>query len=156
MTTDTGSLWRRWDLHIHTPGAKLSDGYTGKAASEILDRYVDALEASPAHAFGITDYFSYEGYFSVVVRHREKYPQSTKVFFPNIEFRLSEAISKDSKNPHLHVIFDNDQEVCPRDKLARFLTTLKTHGQDKGGARISCLDLKSKHEEVAPEIRTGC
>ena len=24
-----GSVWRRWDLHVHTPGTKLSDSYGG-------------------------------------------------------------------------------------------------------------------------------
>ena len=24
-----GAEWRRWDLHIHTPGTKKNDNYTG-------------------------------------------------------------------------------------------------------------------------------
>src|SRR5512133_2639435 len=32
MTIDfpRGSEWRKWDLHVHTPGTKISDGYAKK------------------------------------------------------------------------------------------------------------------------------
>ena len=48
-----GSEWRKWDLHLHPPGTRLSDGY----GSADWDRYCTALEKSDVHAFGITDYF---------------------------------------------------------------------------------------------------
>ena len=59
-----GSTWKRWDLHLHAPGTKLSDSYGG-AIDETLKRYVDELEASDVEAFGITDYFSFDSYFAV-------------------------------------------------------------------------------------------
>ena len=54
-----GSIWRRWDLHLHTPGTKLSDGF-GKD-EKAWNKYIDFLEKSPVQAFGITDYFSADG-----------------------------------------------------------------------------------------------
>lgn len=58
----TGSMWRRWDLHLHTPGTKLSNAY-GKPDEDTWDRFIDTLEESPVIAFGITDYFCGETYF---------------------------------------------------------------------------------------------
>ena len=77
-----GSIWRRWDLHIHTPGAKLNNAY-GVADDEIWNRYIDALEKSPVQVFGITDYFSCASYFELVRRYGLRYPNSEKTFFPN-------------------------------------------------------------------------
>jgi len=82
-----GSLWRRWDLHIHVPETKLSDGYT--CDGDVWDEYIDQLEKSPVQVFGITDYFSSDGYFALVDKYNEKYPDTDKVFFPNVEFRLT-------------------------------------------------------------------
>ena len=145
QNTKIGSLWRRWDLHLHTPGTKLSDSFGG-SSDEIWEQYIDGLESSPVHAFGITDYFCCRNYFILIEKYRKKYPETQKVFFPNIEFRLSDAISKNADSPHLHIIFDNDEEQCSRDKLSKFLTTLRTHGTDEHEAGISCGELKTEAE----------
>lgn len=134
-----GSEWRRWDLHIHTPDTKLSNDYG--SGEDIWERYVDYLENSPVVAFGITDYFSADGYYKLLEMHHTKFPSSIKVFFLNIEFRLAEAISKDSSNPHIHVIFDNDELSCNRVTISRFLSSLKTLDERETGVKVSCADL---------------
>ena len=90
--SDLGSLWRRWDLHLHTPGTKLSDGY--QCEGDVWDKYIEYLEASPVQVFGITDYFCVDGYFQLIEKYAEKYPDKRKVFFPNLELRLVEAITR--------------------------------------------------------------
>lgn len=144
MTSLKGSEWRRWDLHIHTPYTKLSNDYKGKDAQTIWEKYIEVLEKSPIQAFGITDYFSCENCFTLIDKYRIKYPQSTKVFFINIEFRLAEAISIDSNNPHIHVIFDNDQDNCSKAQIEKFLSTLETLGETNTGVHISCADLTTE------------
>ena len=136
-----GSEWRRWDLHIHTPDTKLSNSYG--SGEESWKQYIEFLEDSPVDAFGITDYFSADGYFTLLEKYRAMYPNTKKVFFPNIELRLAEAISKQSENPHIHVIFDNDEEKCPRSKINSFLTSLKTLAENEHGVKISCADLST-------------
>lgn len=152
MATKFGSLWRRWDLHLHTPATKLSSAYTGANDDEVWNRYIDTLEASPVEAFGITDYFSCESYFVLLDKYQKKYPETSKVFFPNIEFRLSDAISAGGDNPHLHVLFDYDPQVCPKTKLEAFLSNLKTKGEDGDGARVPCSSLKSKRDFEAASV----
>ena len=56
-----GALWRRWDLHIHTPISFLWRGEQfkkGDAEQEArLHRAtIEAMNASKAEAFGIMDY----------------------------------------------------------------------------------------------------
>lgn len=68
-----GSTWKRWDLHLHAPGTKLSDSYGG-ATDENLKCYVDELEASDVQAFGVTDYF-FDSYFVVL----DAYPKRLAV-----------------------------------------------------------------------------
>lgn len=57
-----GSEWRKWDLHIHTPGTAKNDHYGN--SDEVWERYIDALEKSDVTVFGITDYFSMDNYYN--------------------------------------------------------------------------------------------
>jgi len=148
-----GALWRRWDLHIHTPFTKLSNGYPGEGTEdEIWKSYIDFLENSPVQAFGITDYFSCDNYFKFVDKFKAQHNKSHKVFFPNIELRLSESISKENTNPDLHIIFDNDLSKCSQEKLGKFLSNLKTIAATDDGVRISCSELKTKAEYEAASV----
>ena len=39
-----GSEWRKWDLHIHTPGTAKNDQYGN--SDDVWEKYIDALEKS--------------------------------------------------------------------------------------------------------------
>lgn len=144
-------MWRRWDLHLHAPGTKLSNAY-GAPDDVTWGRFIDTLEESPVIAFGITDYFSGDTYFETVRRYVEKYPNSQKKFFLNIEFRLSDSISKDGGHPHMHVIFDNDPDLCGYEKITRFLTNLETQSIDDASAKTRCTDLKDTSDFEAATV----
>jgi predicted ATPase len=148
-----GSEWRRWDLHLHAPGTKLSDCYG--TDNDVWDRYLKILEESTVQAFGITDYFSADGYFKLTEKYFNKYPSSQKVFFPNLEFRLYESISADHKNPHIHVIFSNDPDICSKVKIGRFLMNLETYQEDENGVKIKCSDLQTaqQFEEASVSLK---
>lgn len=34
MEKERGSIWRRWDLHLHTPGTLKNDNYAGTTLDE--------------------------------------------------------------------------------------------------------------------------
>ena len=145
-----GSEWRKWDLHLHSPGTKLNDGYGGSAA---LDRFCDALESSDVAVFGITDYFSADGFFSTAARFREMYPDSNKVLLPNIELRLSETVNGSNQLVDLHLIFRPD---VARTTVERLLRELKTEITDSNGVSLRCSDMvTTTHFEQATVTRAN-
>lgn len=137
-----GSTWKRWDLHLHTPGTKLADGFGGSSADN-LKRYLEVLEGSDVQAFGITDYFSFDGYLGVLEAYNQEYPDGAKLFIPNIEFRLTESVSSDGRSVDAHVLLD--PELATREKLNTLLSDLLTH-KTRDGARLRCSELTSKSD----------
>ena len=135
-----GSLWRRWDLHLHAPGTKLANSF-GEANEANLKSYVETLESSDVQVFGITDYFSFDCYFTVTRAYQDAFPEGKKLFIPNIEFRLTETISKDARHVHTHVLID--PKAATKVKLATLLSDLLTH-ITRDGARVRCGELASR------------
>ena len=70
MNIERGSVWRKWDFHVHTPYSILNNNYgvnpyEEKWDEEQFDAYVVALFTKAVEngvaAIGITDYFSIDG-----------------------------------------------------------------------------------------------
>ncbi len=134
-----GSEWRKWDLHIHAPGTKLNDQFVVAGAS-VWDEYCQRLHDSDVQAFGITDYFSADGYFSARDKYRERFAESGKVFLPNIELRTNDVVNKEQEEVNIHLVFNpflSDHE----DKIKSFLGSLKTSKTDNAGRNIKASEL---------------
>lgn len=149
-----GSLWRRWDLHLHAPGSKLASAY-GEPNSERLEAYVEKLEQSDVQVFGITDYFSFDSYIAVKNAYQSMFPNGEKFFIPNIEFRLTETISKDARHVHTHALID--PKAATELKLKTLLSDLVTH-ITRNGARVRCSELSSTgdYEQATVSITELC
>lgn len=104
-TWPRGSEWRKWDLHLHAPGTKLNDQFKING-SDVWDEYCRRLHDSDVQAFGITDYFSADCYFSTNKEFRKRYPDSGKIFFPNIELRTNYVVNKAAQEVNVHLIFN--------------------------------------------------
>ncbi len=139
-----GSIWRKWDLHLHTPKTKLSDNFKieGKDDIEIWNKFCQTIEESDVSVFGITDYFCCENYFKFLEIFKNQYPDSKKVFFPNIEFRLPIAVNKKGEEVNIHLIFDNKLD---KSKIDEFLISVKTHFSDGSEVYLNCKSLKPEH-----------
>jgi DNA repair protein SbcC/Rad50 len=61
-----GSVWRKWDLHVHTPNTALNDGFSGSTDDEKWERWLDEVESGDVKAVGVTDYFSIDNYKKVI------------------------------------------------------------------------------------------
>ncbi|NQE47517.1 TrlF family AAA-like ATPase [Herbaspirillum rubrisubalbicans] len=98
-----GSLWHRWDPHIHTPGTAMNNGYSG---DESWDGFLSKIETSlpPIRALGITDYCSIEKYIETLAKQREGRLPGVGLIFPNVEFRLS-IETKKGAGINLHFLF---------------------------------------------------
>ena len=98
-----GSVWQRWEPHIHAPGTVLEDQYTGDDAWE---KYLNALEdASPTmRAIGVTDYCVTASYERVKDARDGGRLKNCELLFPNIELRLDTGTVKGNfVNIHLLV-----------------------------------------------------
>jgi hypothetical protein len=120
-TINRGSEWRKWDLHIHTPETKLANNFKISESENLWDKYCELIEKSDVEVFGITDYFTVDSYFKFIGKFKSKFPLSKKVFFPNVEFRLSDK-NKDAEHIQFHIIFSNNKETT--EKIVLFLSRL--------------------------------
>ncbi len=140
-----GSEWRKWDLHLHAPDTKKSDGYR-LDSGDIWDEYCRILEESGVHAFEITDYFSGDGYFRTIEEFRRRYPDSPRMFFPNVELCTNDIVNKNNEHVNVHAIFDPKYP----EKVREFLAKLKTSKTGEGGRHMTAAELKttSDYEEA--------
>lgn len=137
-----GSEWIKCDLHLHTPDTKLnSDGFELEEGMDKWEEYCNKIEQSDVSVFGITDYYSCDNYFKFLSLFSKKFPDSEKVFFPNIEFRLDVSVNKTAEEVNLHVLFSNKESIS-QERIREFLSKLDTN-ISKGGVVISCDKLES-------------
>jgi len=121
-----GSLWHRWDPHLHAPGTLLSDQFKGDWAS-----YLERIRNSPpaVRALGVTDYFCISTYRSVREYFKKGELGEVEFLFPNVEMRLD--IKTEKKVPiNIHLLFspeDKDHE----DEIERVLGQLKFEYRDR-------------------------
>ena len=121
-----GSLWRRWDLHVHTP-ASLYHNYG--SSSDVWERFITALEQLPEDfaAIGINDYLFLEGYRKVLEFKNQGRLKNIDTFFPVLEFRLARFAGTEEKLRRInyHVLFSN--EISSDQIEQQFLNQLKAH-----------------------------
>ncbi|MEX0730113.1 MAG: hypothetical protein WED00_10890 [Aquisalimonadaceae bacterium] len=143
-----GSEWRKWDLHLHAPGTKLNDQFKTADGANAWDVYCRKLHDSDVQAFGITDYFCADGYFSAREKYTERYPESPKVLFPNIELRTNDVVNKEQEEVNIHLLF-NPFRPDHADKIRSFLSTLKTNKTDGSGRHIKASEIKHENDYAA-------
>jgi ABC-type lipoprotein export system ATPase subunit/enamine deaminase RidA (YjgF/YER057c/UK114 family) len=142
MNDSRGSLWRRWDLHVHTPASVLNNQF-GDDWDTYVHGLLSAAVAKKIAVVGITDYYSVEGYrrlkadyltrpdvlgrifaseLAVDPDYLDKIRHIT--FMANIEFRLNVVIEKGGdKKLNLHVLFAED--ATAKQIEDNFLTQLR-------------------------------
>ena len=132
MGNKFGSVWNKWDFHVHTPYSILHNEYdfepfelNEEEIEKHFDKYVKTLFTKAIEnkivSIGITDYFMIDGYKRIVTKYlqnpnkmKELFPddsirnQIKKIFvFPNIELRLNTFVGRNSHSINYHVIFSN-------------------------------------------------
>nr|WP_287412666.1 hypothetical protein [Pseudodesulfovibrio sp.] len=112
-----GSVWRRWELHTHTPCSHLNNGFGSDWDKYVKELFSRAIRNNIA-AIGLTDYFTIDGYKKIKKDYLNNGSKLEKLFtqeeikkikkiliIPNIEFRLSSLV--DGNRINFHVIFSN-------------------------------------------------
>ncbi|ALB02681.1 AAA family ATPase [Kocuria palustris] len=142
-----GSIWRRWDPHIHTPGTVLNNQF-GK---DDWDAYLTRIETSqpPIQVLGVTDYCSLDRYEELLGHVESGRLPEVPFIFPNIELRLPvETGSKKPVNIHLLISPEDPEHI---DRARGFLRGLKFdyQGEQYACDRTELIRLGKKHK---PEI----
>src|SRR5215475_4696658 len=88
MNDKRGALWRKWDLHIHTPES-ITHRYSGQKEAQ-WSRFLEELEALPPEfkVIGINDYVLIDGYKRVLTEKSKGRLANIDLILPVIELRL--------------------------------------------------------------------
>jgi energy-coupling factor transporter ATP-binding protein EcfA2 len=121
LQSKQGSLWHRWDPHLHTPGTALNNQYKG---TNPWEDFLKAIETSdpPIRALGITDYFGIERYEQVLNQQLLGRLPNVGLIFPNVELRLSIETAKASAI-NIHLLF-SPEDADHVEQIKRFLLEL--------------------------------
>ncbi|RSL18664.1 hypothetical protein EDE15_4259 [Edaphobacter aggregans] len=124
MNDPKGSIWRKWDLHVHTP-ASLVHNYEG---SDPWPQFLDELANLPPEfkVIGINDYMFLDGYKRVLAEKAAGKLTNIDLFLPVIEFRLDKFGGSQGhlSRVNYHVIFSD--EIGPDLIEQQFLNALSS------------------------------
>ncbi|MEE1868589.1 TrlF family AAA-like ATPase [Pseudomonas auratipiscis] len=95
-----GSLWNKWDLHLHSPLTNLNNNY--KNAS--IDDFVQKIKAENLSLIGITNYFYFKENELEIIRESIKRAEIHTTVLGNIELRINQP-NKDGEWINIHLIF---------------------------------------------------
>lgn len=127
-----GSLWNRWDLHLHSPKCFLANEYSNCTTDDFVKSVVEA----EIKAIGLTNYFRFDE--AELGEIKQQLNNKGVVVFPNLEFR-TQPPNKENDEMHIHIIFS---DTIALSKIQNFLGRLKTV-DDK-----YCKDLTQKEIET--------
>lgn len=137
-----GSLWRQWDLHVHTPasfhwtGQKFDGDPSSDQNKKLIDEMIDAMNNAQPAVFAFMDYWTFDGWFALKQRLADpSAPKLTKKVFPGVELRLS---APTEKRLNAHVIFSDE---IPDQHLKDFLSNLKIERTDRSVSKDALIDL---------------
>ena len=100
-----GSIWRKWDLHIHCPTTVFNNQFEGSTETEKWEKYIEKIEKlDDFSVLGITDYFSINGYKKMLELKNEGHFSKIDLLLPNVELRIL-PVTADNKAINLHIIF---------------------------------------------------
>lgn len=127
-----GSIWRVWDLHVHSPAT-----YGGE-----YQTFIDNAKVSKASVIGVNDYCSVKGYEEIV----KLGGIPDKVIFPVVELRMNNLLIT-KKNPNgvkinFHIIFDNKPEIFS--KISTWLSSLKCFDEKGNNIQLGVVTDLSK------------
>jgi hypothetical protein len=159
-----GSVWRRWDLHVHTPASTLLE-FGDPAEDATWSSYATALlAAARAHeiaAICLADYFTLDGYEALVEKgYYDPGHQLLRVgdesepllILPGIELRLSH-FTLENHLVNVHVFFDPrhlSTERLRSDFLGQLSLDPEPGSQELKASRAHILALGKSAEDGSP------
>lgn len=167
MNYPRGSMWRKWDLHVHTPASIIQE--YGGDNDETWERFLSELENLPPEfkVLGINDYLFIDGYRRVREEKRQGRLANIDLILPVIELRLDKFGGTDSHlskiNYHIILSDEIDPEIIQHQFInalysSYYLSPIYQSLQSKWVAvptRDSLADLGQKIIDSVPEEKKG-
>lgn len=154
-----GSIWAKWDLHIHTPKS-ICNKYGGDTP-EIWEQFITDLETLPeeVQVIGINDYYFIDG-FEIVMDYKFNKGRlnNIKKIFPVLEFRIDTFASASEtkfQKVNYHILFDIDESRWQKDinKIkAEFIERINLCNLP--GYETKCLSIEN-FKESASDLQTA-
>jgi hypothetical protein len=121
-----GSIWSKWDLHVHTPATLLNNQFGGDT-EEAWDKFLTDLASLPPSfkVLGINDYLFLDGYRRVQEAWASGKLSQIELILPVVEIRLDRFGGTDGKlsRVNFHAIFSNELSADLIE--AQFINALK-------------------------------
>ncbi len=119
---ERGSVWRKWNFHVHTKGTNKNDQFRSSTMDDFFYTFFKKAYDNQIQAIGITDYFSIDRYLDALeyrdsIRSKSDaegaklFPEDEiefieKIFlFPNVELRMLPSTEK-GKLINIHCLFN--------------------------------------------------
>ncbi len=104
---ELGSIWRRWDLHVHTRDTIKANEFDGD-----WEEYISKIEAAPKDisVIGFTDYFRIDGYKKLAADKKAGRMSNIDMILPNIEFRLQITVGSDNRLINIHILVNPEDD----------------------------------------------
>lgn len=121
-----GSVWRKWDLHVHTPFS-LNQEYGGNT-DQVWEKFIQDLESLPEEfkVIGVNDYIFLDGYKKVIEYKKQGRLSNLDLLLPVVELRIDKYGNVNNndawKRVNFHVIFSN--EVTAEQIEQQFLSAI--------------------------------
>jgi len=101
-----GSTWRKWNLHIHSPSTIFNNNFKAEPPfTDVWETYIHKLSKTDTNVFGITDYYSIQGYLKTMEYFNAGRLPNVELLIPNIELRLLPS-TKDGRAINFHILCD--------------------------------------------------
>lgn len=95
-----GSVWNKWDLHIHSPLTHLNNQFNDLS----VETFIGALSAKNITLVGVTNYFFFSTDELEIIRTEIAAKNANITVLGNVEFRISQP-NKDGDWINVHAIF---------------------------------------------------
>lgn len=124
MNNPRGSMWRKWDLHVHSPDSLFQE-YSG---ADPWKRFIQELEQLPPEfkVIGINDYIFLDGYKRILTEKTNGRLANIELFLPVIELRLDKfgGTAGHLSRANYHIVFSD--ELSPELIEQQFLNALSS------------------------------
>lgn len=125
-----GSIWNKWDLHVHSPFTHQANEFGNTS----IDEFIDTIVASNLKLTGITNYFFFKENELEIIRDKIKEKGVEHTVLGNLEFRIDQQ-NKDGEWINVHCILS---ENITSQKINSILSTLPISNTTSDGKKIYC------------------